>query len=91
MGRNKKQVESQEDTESDEDIYIVEKLLERKIIDGKLKYKVKWLNYKETTWEPEKNLTSCAELIQEYEDDLKKRTRKNLLGTFKNYNLVINI
>ncbi len=38
-----------------EDEYLVEKILDKKEVDGKLYYLVKWEGYEETesTWEPE--------------------------------------
>jgi len=36
--------------------YIVENLLESKLIHGKKYFKVKWMNNEETSWEPETSL-----------------------------------
>lgn len=54
--------------------YEVEKIINEKLEDGKLKYLVKWAGYSETdnTWEPEENLTNCQTALNEY------RTQRSL-------------
>lgn len=39
-------------------IYVVEKIINKKIALGKILYRVKWFNYpnSKNTWEPEENL-----------------------------------
>lgn len=54
--------------------YEVEKILSKRIRNGKPEYRIKWLNYPETecTWEPEGNLTTCREMLKRYNQGLSK-------------------
>lgn len=49
--------------------YEVEKILGKRTgKNGKIEYKIKWLNYPESecTWEPENNLTTCKKMLERY-------------------------
>jgi hypothetical protein len=63
-------VEINDDTEQE---YKVEQILNHKQVSGKPYYLVKWKGYdtSENTWEPIKNLTNCAALIQQYSKNQK--------------------
>ena len=37
-------------------IFVIEKILGKKEVNGKIKYHIKWENYKKTTWEIEDNV-----------------------------------
>ena len=54
--------------------YEVEKILDKQIREGKVFYRVKWKNYSEAcnTWEPTKNLRSCIDLVDEYNEVAEK-------------------
>lgn len=56
-----------EEEEIEEGEYIVEKILNHRINNGKRQYLLKWKNYDESenTWENEENL-NCKELLEEY-------------------------
>eukprot|EP00002_Diphylleia_rotans_P022876 TRINITY_DN4495_c0_g2_i1.p1 TRINITY_DN4495_c0_g2~~TRINITY_DN4495_c0_g2_i1.p1 ORF type:complete len:267 (-),score=66.86 TRINITY_DN4495_c0_g2_i1:90-890(-) len=50
-----------------EDVYSVEVIISRKRVKGRWKYLLKWLGYDEETWEDERNLIGCEDLIKDYE------------------------
>jgi chromobox protein 1/chromobox protein 5 len=71
---------------------IVEKVLNKCTINGKLYYYLKWKNFsdKNNTWEPEENL-QCKSLIKEYETQskrekkLKKKIQKSIINDRSKY------
>lgn len=64
-----------EETVLDEEEYVVEKIMDKKIIRGKVHYYLKWRGYDESqnTWEPLENL-DCEDLVKAYEDDLAEKS-----------------
>ena len=54
---------------SESDFYNIEKILDRRKINGKLEYKIKWEGYpmNQSTWEPMENLITAKELVDEYD------------------------
>lgn len=63
---------SEEDQE-----YVVEKIVGRKMVSGAIHYLLKWKGYNddENTWEPKDNL-DCPELIEAYEEAEKEKRKK---------------
>ena len=70
---------------SENDFYNIEKILDRRKINGKLEYKIKWEGYpmNQSTWEPMENLITAKELVDEYDkqypftnDMLNKKTKR---------------
>ncbi|CAG9534340.1 unnamed protein product [Cercopithifilaria johnstoni] len=67
-----------------EDEYVVEKILDKRYNRRKkrIEYLIKWAGYdneSENTWESAENCKSAPDAIREYEDSLKKNTKKYLL------------
>jgi hypothetical protein len=67
---------------SSDELYNVEKILDKRDINGKVEYKIKWEGYpnSQCTWEPMSNLESVKELVEEYE----KNHEKKMLGKKRN-------
>uniref|UniRef100_A0A1B6FDH5 Chromo domain-containing protein n=1 Tax=Cuerna arida TaxID=1464854 RepID=A0A1B6FDH5_9HEMI len=74
---NKKEKEIKDDSSSSEEEYSVEKVLDKRVVKGKVEYYLKWKGYpdNESTWEPLDNL-DCPDLIQEFEESLKKKVKE---------------
>ena len=68
-----------EDSSLSEDEYYVEKVLDKKVIDGEINYLVKWEGWslESSTWEPVNNLKNIPNLIEAFEKE-KKDMRKAL-------------
>ncbi|WUR04870.1 chromo domain-containing protein [Vairimorpha necatrix] len=63
-----------EDTNQDED-FLVEKIVNKKFINGKPHYLIKWKGYpsSENTWEPYDNI-DADDLIKKYEEKIAKKS-----------------
>ncbi|CAF1138962.1 unnamed protein product [Rotaria sp. Silwood1] len=85
MGKNNG---NSDDEDLDETEFIVEKILDRKVVNGEVYYFLKWKGFdnSENTWEPEMNL-DCPELIADYHKRAnKKSSETNEITTVKDSN-----
>lgn len=76
--------EEEEEEDVGEDEYIVEKIIGHRFSKGVLEYDVKWQGYdnpRDRTWEPEQNMESAIDVLNEYFDDIGGRPEKPEKGT----------
>lgn len=55
--------------------YDVEKILNKKVFENKVYYKIKWVGYDEPTWELAKNCNGCEYLIEQFERILERNVK----------------
>lgn len=60
-------------------LYEVSHIIDRRLSNGNVEYKIKWLRYplKDCSWEPIQNLKTCDDLIQIFEAKSPNLVRRN--------------
>lgn len=76
---SKKNKKKQKEDESPGEVFIVEKIVQKRVVDGRVEYFLKWMRYPESenTWEPEDNL-DCSELIEAFEKARSEQDQKSV-------------
>jgi hypothetical protein len=64
-------------SESNDEYYIIEKILKSRIVNGRKEFRIKWLGYTNdwNTWEPEENVRT--EIIESSDDDETKNSQSS--------------
>lgn len=65
-------------------LYEVSHIIDRRLRNGNVEYKIKWLRYplKDCSWEPIQNLKTCEDLIEIFEAKSPNLVRKNKRARF---------
>lgn len=75
MGSKSKVFDTTSEEESDDDLFTVEKLLDKKVVKGRVLYLVQWKDYDSShnSWEPVQNFSECKEAIDEFEAEQSRK------------------
>jgi hypothetical protein len=75
----------QSTSEGDSNVFVVERILDKRVRKGVIQYLIKWLDYPEdeSTWESEANCANCKYLIDEFEKSQPKKKNLKAIPTSK--------
>ncbi|KAM9992188.1 hypothetical protein ACTFIZ_012819 [Dictyostelium cf. discoideum] len=78
MGKRDKII-IEEPEEEAEDIFEVEKILDKRVQHGRIQYNVRWKGFSADydTWEDEDNVAGCTELVKEFESSREQEKKKS--------------
>ncbi|XP_048454310.1 M-phase phosphoprotein 8 isoform X2 [Rhincodon typus] len=70
---------SDQESEAEEDVYEVERIVDMKVSEGQVLYRVHWKGYssEDDTWEPEAHLEDCTEVLQVFKRKLTEKSPVN--------------
>ena len=80
MPKSKSKKRKQREFEEVPEVYSVEKIVKKRVVEGRIQYLLKWVGYpdSENTWEPEDNL-DCPDLIEQFEKQQQTLHKKKLV------------
>jgi hypothetical protein len=68
--------------QQDEDFYVVESIIGKKVVEGKLYYNVKWQGYpdSDSTWEKPSHFRYVSAMVRDYENTLSTDSSEALIA-----------
>ncbi|XP_051999191.1 M-phase phosphoprotein 8 isoform X2 [Xyrauchen texanus] len=72
MASGAERAEPGDSEQDEEDVYEVERIIDVRVVEGEVLYRVRWRNYSsdDDTWEPEAHLDDCREVLLAYKKAL---------------------
>uniref|UniRef100_A0A673HSJ7 M-phase phosphoprotein 8-like n=1 Tax=Sinocyclocheilus rhinocerous TaxID=307959 RepID=A0A673HSJ7_9TELE len=82
MASGAERVEPGDSEQDEEDVYEVERIIDMRVEEGVVLYRVRWKNYSsdDDTWEPEAHLDDCREVLLAYKKALAEMKPKKETG-----------
>ncbi|XP_067299754.1 M-phase phosphoprotein 8 isoform X2 [Pseudorasbora parva] len=82
MASGAERTEPGDSEQEEEDVYEVERIIDMRMEEGVVLYRVRWKNYssEEDTWEPEAHLDDCREVLLAYKKALAEMKPKKETG-----------